>query len=178
MTQRRSMITIILLWLGWFIVLYGFQYLVNERLNIKRPDYAVSWTEQETIANANRGKDYLQEPFLNRQVAWDSEYYVGIAVGGYDDPQAGTVVNPETGQPVIKNYSFFPLYPYVMKAFMLPLKVFGLNPIATASLAGVVAALLGTLAGMLALWDIGRQSLDDSGALRAVFYLLIFPTGF
>jgi len=178
MTQRRSLITIILLWLGWFIVLYGFQYLVNERLNIKRPDYAVSWTEQETIANANRGKDYLLEPFLNRQVAWDAEYYVGIAVGGYDDPQAGTVVNPETGQPVIKNYSFFPLYPYVMKFFMLPLKVFGLNPIATASLAGVVVALLGTLAGMLALWDIGSDYLEDSGALRAVFYLLIFPTGF
>ena len=103
---------------------------------------------------------------------------MGIAVGGYDDPQAGTVVNPATGLPVIKNYSFFPLYPYVMKAFIFPLQIFGLNPIATGSLAGVVVALLGTLAGLFALYDLGRDYLDKSGGLRAVFYLLIFPTGF
>ncbi len=24
---------------------------------------------------------------MNNQVAWDSEYYLAIAVGGYDDPR-------------------------------------------------------------------------------------------
>jgi len=178
MSTKKSLIVITFIWLGWFLVLFAFQYLVSERLILKRPDYAVSWTEKETTIIANRGKIYLLEPFLNRQVAWDSEYYVGIAVGGYDDPEAGSVVNPATGLPVIKNYSFFPLYPYVMKAFMFPLQVFGLNPIATGSLAGVVVALLGTLAGLFALYDLGRDYLDESGGLRAIFYLLIFPTGF
>jgi hypothetical protein len=103
---------------------------------------------------------------------------VGIAVGGYDDPDAGAVVNPETGQEVIKNYSFFPFYPYVMRAFALPLKILGLNPIATVSLAGVIVAALGTLAGLLALWDLTRPYFEEADAYRAVFYALIFPTAF
>jgi Gpi18-like mannosyltransferase len=115
---------------------------------------------------------------LNRQVAWDSEYYVGIAVGGYADPEAGQVVNPATGQPVIKNYSFFPLYPYLMRGLAYPLSVLGLNPIATASLAGVVITLVGTLAGMVALWHLTQEHFGEDSAFRAVFYLLIFPTGF
>ncbi|MBN2148850.1 MAG: hypothetical protein JW726_15795 [Anaerolineales bacterium] len=178
MEHKITLRTLVFVWMGWFLVLYGFQWLVSERLQVKQPDYAVSWTGTETLPSSNRGKIYLLEPFLNRQVAWDSEYYLGIAVGGYDDPAAGKVNNPFTGQDVIKNYSFFPLYPYAMKVFMLPLGLFGLNPIATASLAGVVVALLGTLAGMIALWDLTRDYLEDQGALRAVFYMLIFPTGF
>ncbi len=176
--QTKTLRTLVFIWLGWFIVLYGFQWLVTTRLQIKRPDYAVVWTKTETAANSNKGKPYLLEPFMNRQVAWDAEYYVGIAVGGYDDPAAGRVTNPENGHAVIKNYSFFPFYPYVMKAFMLPLSLFGMNPIATATLAGVIIALLGTLAGMIALWDITRAYFDEESALRAIFYMLIFPTGF
>jgi len=158
--------------------LLAFQWLVTSRLDIKRPDHAVEWSEHETLPSSNRGKIYLLEPFLNRQVAWDSEYYVGIAVGGYDDPAAGAVRNPFSGQMVIKNYSFFPLYPYVMRAFMLPLGLLGMNPIATASLAGVIVALLGTLAGMFALKDLVQDYFNESDGLRAVFYMLIFPTGF
>jgi hypothetical protein len=103
---------------------------------------------------------------------------VGIAAGGYDDPKAGTAVNPWTGQKVIKNYSFFPFYPYIMRVFALPLKLFGLNPIAAASLAGVIVAGLGTLAGLFALWDMIRSYFDEEDAYRAVFYVLIFPTAF
>jgi len=111
-------------------------------------------------------------------VAWDSEYYVGIAVSGYDDPEAGTVINPNTGNKVIKNYSFFPFYPYVMRIFAWPLKLLGVNPLAAASFAGVVVAALGTLAGLLALWDMTRPYFEEEDAYRAVFYALIFPTAF
>jgi hypothetical protein len=104
---------------------------------------------------------------MNRQVAWDSEYYVGIAVGGYDDPSAGAIINPNTGNKVIKNYSFFPFYPYVMRIFL-----------AAASLAGVIVAALGTLAGLLALWDMTRPYFAAEDSDRAVFYALIFPTAF
>jgi hypothetical protein len=175
--STKSLRTLIFIWLGWFIVLFGFQWLVTTRLQVERPDRAVFWSATETNKNSNKGKIYLLEPFLNRQVAWDSEYYVGITVAGYNDPAAG-VAYPADRQPHIKNYSFFPFYPYLMKAFMFPLKLLGMDPIATASLAGVIVSLLGTLAGMIALYDMTRDHLEEEGALRAVFYMLIFPTAF
>jgi len=169
---------LLLLWVAWFAILYSFQWLVTTRLDVSRPDYAVVWSASETQPDSNKGKIYLEEPFLNRQVAWDSEYYLGIAVGGYDDPAAGRAQDPVTGINWPKNYSFFPVYPYLIKAFMLPLNFLGVTPIATAALAGVVVALLGTLAGMVALWDMSRVYFDENDALRAVFYLLIFPSAF
>src|SRR5690349_5366730 len=175
---KTTVYNIILLWLAWVIIILSFQWIVTTRLQIKHPDLAVVWTKTETLPSSNQGKIYLLEPFLNRQVAWDSEYYVGIAVGGYDDPQAGAVIDPKNGQKVIKNYSFFPFYPYVMHAVAVPLKLFGLNPIAAASLAGVIVATLGTLAGLLALWDMTHPYFEEEAAYRAVFYLLIFPTAF
>ncbi len=82
------------------------------------------------------------------------------------------------GQRVPLNYAFMPFYPYVMKAVVVPLKLLHLTPIATSTLAGVIVSVVGTLAGMLALYDLGREELDDQGAFRTVFYLLIFPAGF
>jgi hypothetical protein len=76
------------------------------------------------------------------------------------------------------SYAFFPFYPFMMRLFALPLHLFGMNPIATATLAGVVVSALGTLMGMLALYDLTRDSLCEEGALRAAFYLVIFPTAF
>jgi len=175
---KTTIYDIVLLWFTWVVVILSFQWIVTTRLEIKHPDLAVFWTQSQTRLSSNEGKIYLLEPFMNRQVAWDSEYYVGIAVGGYDDPEAGAVVNPKTGQKVIKNYSFFPFYPYVMRIFALPLKLFGLNPIAAASFAGVVLAALGTLAGLLALWDMTRPYFEEADASRAVFYAIIFPTAF
>jgi len=169
---------LILLWTAWFILLYGFQWLVTTRLQVKQPDEAVSWSANETMPHSNDGKIYLLEPFMNRQVAWDSEYYIGIAVGGYDDPEAGTARNPVTGLSVIKNYSFFPLYPYIMRALALPLSLFGLSTIGTATLAGSIVTLLGTLAGMFALWDLTKSLFDEESAWRTVFYMLIFPSAF
>ncbi|HJR80462.1 MAG TPA: mannosyltransferase family protein [Anaerolineales bacterium] len=177
--SRTTVFNIALLWLTWVIIILSFQWIVTTRLEIQHPDRAVSWTESQTRPDSNEGKIYLLEPFMNRQVAWDSEYYVGIAVGGYDDPEAGTVINPETGNKVIKNYSFFPFYPYVMRIFALPLKLLGLeNPLAAASLSGVIVSALGTLVGLLALWDLTRSHFEQEDAYRAVFYALIFPTSF
>ena len=175
---KTTVYNITLLWLAWVIILLSFQWIVTTRLEIQHPDLAVSWTKSQTRPSSNEGKIYLLEPFMNRQVAWDSEYYVGIAVGGYDDPKAGTVINPDTGNEVIKNYSFFPFYPYVIRIFALPFRLLGLNPLAAASLAGVIVAALGTLAGLLALWDMTRPYFEEEDACRAVFYLLIFPTAF
>ena len=73
---------------------------------------------------------------------------------------------------------FFPVYPNLFRVLAFLLSVFRLNPIATASIAGVLISLLGTLAGLLALWDMARGQLGEEGAWRAAFYLLVFPTSF
>jgi hypothetical protein len=53
-----------------------------------------------------------------------------------------------------------------------------MNPIATATLAGVLVSMLGTLAAMFALYELALPELGEDGALRSVFYLLIFPSSF
>jgi hypothetical protein len=168
---------IIFTWLAWALLLMGFQAWATARYEPQFPDRAQDWTiDYASASNYEAGQIYLIEPFLNDQVAWDSEYYLAIAVGGYDDPAVDIVGPPEIG--LTKSYAFFPFYPTLMRWLSHPLRVFGLNPIATAALAGVIISGLGTLAGMLALFDLARDSLGVDGALRATFYLIIFPTGF
>ena len=105
---------------------------------------------------------------VNDQVAWDSEYYLSIALGGYDDPYSphftpqGVITSPEGIQPtgidsntvVSSNYAFFPFYPLVIRILALPIRLFGLNPIAAATLAGILTSAIGTLGGMLALYEL------------------------
>jgi hypothetical protein len=114
---------------------------------------------------------------MNRQVSFDSEYYLSIAVAGYGD-EASHSMTTRGGQTLSLTYAFFPLYPFTVRAVAAPLSVLGMNPIATATLAGVIVSLLGTLVAMIALYDITRTELEDSGALRTAFYLLIFPSSF
>ncbi len=64
---------------------------------------------------------------------------------------AGIVYN---GESLSLNYAFFPFYPWVMWVFTQPLKLIGLNLIATATLAGVIVSALGALLAMLALYDL------------------------
>jgi len=180
MLKNRYLRIIFLMWLAWAIIVIGFQKLVEMRMQPDRPDYATDWTSNETNRNSQSDKIYLTEPFMNRQVSWDSEFYLSIATYGYDDPNIRLVtVRDENGQRDLSmNYAFFPLYPMVMGAVAAPLKLLGMEPIAASSLAGVFVALLGTLAGLIALYDLVRDELGDEGGLRAGFYLLIFPTGF
>ena len=76
------------------------------------------------------------------------------------------------------SYAFFPFYPLMIYIFSYPLQILGMNPIATATLAGVLVSALGALFGMLALYDLTRDSLGRTEPCRAAFYLMIFPTGF
>jgi len=185
---------IVLTWLAWCLIVIAFQAISHARIVPQMPDLAQEWTEDSTGEGYQEGHIYLTEPFMNNQVAWDSEYYLGIAVGGYDDPNVPhltptgiqTVVRDHVvsqsgsnfNERISLSYAFFPFYPMMIRFFSYPLQILGLNPIATATLAGVVVSALGALLGMLALYDITRDSLGEDGALRAVFYLIVFPTGF
>lgn len=184
------------IWLGWALIMVAYHVLVPARLTIQPPDYALEWTPNETRPGSQNGKIFLNEPFLNRHVSWDSEYYLAIAVAGYEAPtihrihaELGASSGPgywpfvipsnAQAQPGISlSYAFFPFYPLMIRLFAIPLSVFGLNQIATASLAGVTVSLLGTLAAMLALYEFAKDDLDEAGGLRAAFYLVIFPSGF
>lgn len=192
--MKKSTLTIIFIWLAWAIIVIAFQTLATMRIVPQFPDRAQEWTEESADwAGYQTGHIYLTEPFMNNQVAWDSEYYLAIALGGYDNPYSphltplGTVTGtPEKPIPpaddftksIALTYAFFPFYPWMIRLFMYPLQIFGLNAIATATLAGVIVSALGALLGMLALFDLTRDSLGEEGALRASFYLIIFPTGF
>jgi len=183
-TIGRHQKGILAIWALWAVIVISFQAISYERVRLVRPDYAVSWSSWETELGNNLFKDYLNEDFLNQQVAWDSEYYLGIAVGGYDDPIAGTATDPDTKREIPRNYSFFPFYPALISAVATPLSLIGLNAIATATLAGLIITLLGTLAGLFALDDLMRSRFKKSDredeaatslSTRAVTYLLIFP---
>jgi hypothetical protein len=139
----------------------------------------------------------LGERFLNGQVSWDSEFYLAIATGGYDNPGVRTIradlgsssanlgfwpfhvpANVASSHQLSLSYAFFPFYPLTIRFAALPLSAVGMNPIATATLAGELVSILGTLAAMLALYELARAELGDEGGLRAAFYLVIFPSGF
>lgn len=168
---------LILIWCLWALLILGFQGVVNARFQPELPDYATPWSHLYTMPDSNKIKVFLNEPVMNFQVAWDSQFYVGIAVGGYDDPGISREkLRDGTEMPL--SYAFFPFYPEVMAIVAAPLRLVGLNPIAAASLGGVIVSLLGTLLAMFSLYDLTYAELGEEGGLRAVFYMLIFPTGF
>ncbi|HEX7587624.1 MAG TPA: hypothetical protein VF478_04850, partial [Anaerolineae bacterium] len=181
---------IIIVWLAWAIILLGFQSLASARLQPQRPDLALDWLKTETLANSQNGKIYLVDPFMNDQVAWDSEFYLSIATVGYDDPAVRAIPPDYTwlrprfcvaGRDALcysLNYAFMPGYPYLTRWAAFPLKILPLTPIATSTLAGVIVSLLGTLGALFALYDLTRDELGQAGGLRTAFYLIIFPSGF
>ena len=190
----KSTRTIFFIWLAWAIIVIGFQAWATARIDPKYPDRAQEWTTEFTEEGYQAGHVYLLEPFMNNQVAWDSEYYLAIAIGGYDDPRSPHLTPTGVSTSVVDHsvvqsgssfsdrislsYAFFPFSPLMIRFFAFPLQVLGLNHIATATLAGVIVSALGALLAMLSIYDITRDSLGEEGGLRAAFYLIIFPTGF
>lgn len=189
---RAPLRWIVLIWLGWAAILLGYQAIAPGRFEPQRPDRATAWTEDETRADSHKGQPYILDPFLNAQVAWDSEYYISIALHGYDDPQMRAVApgsdlgaemaGPHGAHPgwTPASYAFFPAYPLAMRATAWPLKPLGLTPVATVTLAGVLVSLVGTLAAMIAIADLaaGEPEAQGGDGLRAAAYLLLWPASF
>jgi hypothetical protein len=181
--------TILLIWLGWALVMMAYQAYVIGRFNLQISDRSLYWTEFEVHPAYQNAYFYLNEPFLNEHVAWDSEYYLSIATGGYRDlfmraippdfTQSHPEVQPQVAQPswISMNYAFFPLYPWTMRILAYPLKALGVNPVAAIPISGVLVSMLGTLGAMFALYSMARESEEEMSGLRAAFYLLIFPAG-
>ena len=186
---RSPLRAVVLVWLGWAVLLLGYQAFVQARYDLVRPDRVLDWTASWTNADAAKRHPYLQGDVLKGHAAWDSEFYISIALHGYEDPAmraaspASTpdaeVAGAKQGHPtwVSLNHAFFPGYPFAMGLVAMPLKAFGLEPVSAATLAGVIVSLLGALGAMLAIADLARRD-DESAAgdpLRAAFYLAIWP---
>ena len=182
---------IVLIWIGWALVILAFQHWIGARLDLSGPDKVLFWTAAETTAGSQDDKPYLNDQFLNEQVAWDSEFYLSIATLGYDDLAVRGIPSDfawgfrqqfcRPGAEVectSLSYAFFPLYPWLTRIVTFPLRVLPLTSIAHSTLAAVIVSLLGALGAMLALYFMARDSLGEEGGLRAAFYLLIFPSGF
>src|SRR4051812_7675080 len=149
---RRGLLNVASMWLAWVIISVAFQELVPARLTVQPPDYALSWTPTETQPHSQDDKPYLNNPFLNTHVSWDSEFYLSIAATGYDDPRVRAIrvrpggwvpVGPRgatpplpdspNGRPLSLNYAFMPFSPIVMKAVAAPFTLAGMDPIAAAT---------------------------------------------
>jgi hypothetical protein len=189
---RAPLRWIVLLWLGWAAILLGYQAIAPGRFVPQRPDRAAAWLANETRADSHKRQPYILDPVLNTQVAWDSEYYISIALHGYQDPQMraiapGSDLGAETSgllgahpgwTPV--SYAFFPAYPLAMRAVAWLLEPMGLTPVATVTLAGVIVSLAGTLVAMIAIADLaaGVREAERGDGLRAAAYLLVWPASF
>lgn len=167
--------TIVLMWLAWSVIVIGYMQIAAARYAPSRPDEALTWSANETGRRSLEGKPYLLDPFLNTQVAWDSEFYLAIATVGYDDPDV-RAIDGENGERYSLSYAFFPFYPAVIRVVRAPFTLLGLTPIAASTAAGVLISLLGTLAALIALADLVRDELGEAGGVRTAFMLLIFPT--
>ncbi len=167
--------TVVLMGLFWAVALMGFQLLVSARYAPERPDRVLDWTAAESGAHSHDRQIYLLEPFLHELVAWDSEYYLSIALRGYDDPAVRSI--EAQGRRISLNHAFFPLYPAAIRVVAAPLSL-ALNRIAAATLAGVLVSVLGAVAGAAALFLLVRADFSEARAFRSAFYFLAFPSAF
>jgi hypothetical protein len=169
-----DVVKIVVLWAAWLAIICGFQIAVQARLQPAKPDYTLTWTQNETAdgfpaATGPGCRPYLADPNMNEHVAFDSEYYISIAIGGYDNPESPAYVSNGTrsinqGVPTCNdgmdgwtplNYAFMPAYPMAMRPFMAIESVLpftsDLTEAGRATLAGIIVSALGGLLAMLAL---------------------------
>lgn len=167
--------SVIILGITWGLIVVGFQWVVNNRFKHQAPDNALSWTASETSPESHKNRPYLLEPVMNNSVAWDSEYYLSIAIRGYDDSRVGSV--NDYGRFISKNHAFLPFYPLMIRILAFPFNLF-MNPIAAASLAGTIISVLGAIVAAIALFFLINENGEYKKTWKTVFYFLIFPTSF
>ncbi len=178
---------IFLTWLVWVCMMLVLVQCLRVRFTLAAPDKVLAWTAAETTPESQARRAYLNGTFLNGHVAWDSEYYLSIAIAGYRDPAMLAIPSDfSPGNRQVRelgekpswtplSFAFFPGYPSLIKVFMTPFVFIGMKELHAATLAGVLLSLGGTFAAMVALYRLGRDIFDRNTGMRASFYLLIAP---
>jgi hypothetical protein len=160
---------LVLLWAAWLVIICGFQIVVQARLQPERPDTVLSWTSNETGQQYLVCRPLLGDPAMNEHASFDSEYYISIATGGYNDPNASAYSRSGpfgfyAGVPSCSeapegwtslNYAFMPGYPTAMRAVIAVIErlpfTSDLTDIGRATLAGIIVSAIGGLLAMLGL---------------------------
>jgi hypothetical protein len=168
---------IIFLCIVCLLCIASFMLLVTYRYRALPPDDVFDWTGEFTDPARGVRQFYLNDPFLNALVAWDSQYYLSIAIGGYEDANA-RYLTVLSGEQMSGNYGFFPLYPLLMRPLGWLFDTLGMETIPAYTLAGLLISVVGAAVGCIALYEIARERRGRRFGMRAVFYLLIFPTSF
>jgi hypothetical protein len=135
-----------------------FQWAAWLRLDVVGPDTAYGWT-YEYSSNPPRTGIGLSH------VRWDSYHYLRLARLGYHDTQ---------------DAAYYPAYPVLMRIIALGI-VRPLRPqtieIEQYATGGLIISIVASLAATWAMFIFSKERLgDDMDALRATFYLLVFPT--
>lgn len=168
---------ILLLWFSWAIALTLFQSVVVARFERKPVDRVLPWTAGETGKEDTNIKARLVVPVFAERVAWDSEFYLSIAQYGYDDPAVRMVHQPGSGSWSL-NYAFMPGYPYTVRIVAAPFVALGARPVTATVVAALVVSLAGALLAALSLFDILLPGEGSTDAMRASWFMLIFPSAF
>jgi hypothetical protein len=180
---------VFLLWLGWAVLMLGYQDFVQARFQLQRPDTVMDWTASWTSAGSASRHPYLQSQTLKGHAAWDSEFYVSIALHGYEDPAMraaspqstpdAEIAAPKKTHPtwVSLNHAFFPGYPLAMGLIARPLAAAGFDPVDAANIGGVVVSLVSALFAMFAIADLalGQPDSEAGDGVRAAFFLAVWP---
>jgi Mannosyltransferase (PIG-V) len=174
----RPILVLVSIWLTWAVCLLAFQELVAARLEPERPDRVLGWTARHTTDDRFEAHPYLGGPTLNTHVSFDSEYYLSIALVGFDDDRVAGYEPAGGGPRVSANYAFGMLYPFTMRVVGSPMAWLGVDSLTAMTVAGVAISLAAALAAMVAIYRLARPQLGDDAGVRAGFYLLVFPTGF
>ncbi len=123
---------------------------------------AVAYFSTPILADSNvppyhiRPDNLLIDTFASR---WDTGFYLSIVDEGYSN----------TGDP-FPSTAFFPLMPILMRI------VRGIT--GDSLISGLLVANLSLAAASILLYRLAADEFDEDVALRAVWYLLIFPTSF
>ena len=176
--DRGVIRAIVGLWLVWAVALLAFQVVVAARFAPERPDTVLEWTAAETGLRRHGLKPVLQDQAWPGPTEWDSEFYLSIATAGYEDPLIRDHRAEDSGRPISLNHAFMPLYPMAMRVVAAPLGAVGIPPLAAASIAGVLVSVVSALFAMLAIARLALDQLGRDSAIRAGWYLVLFPTGF
>jgi hypothetical protein len=141
-----------LLLVGWF-----------SRYFPPSPDYPL----QDAVA---RGWHFSPYRLLDIWGRWDTGWYISIVRDGY--MLRGDLAQQQS------NVSFFPFYPYLVRAILWPVPVQWQSD-GVVLLAGVILSNLFLLGGLIFLYLLTVELTQTRNvAQRAVLYLLLFPTAF
>lgn len=145
--------------LVWALIVYGLAFWGWARVPLSAYDGAAYWIDKNFISHQAE----IEFRFIS---AWDAAWYLDIAGRGYayfDRAQS--------------NLNFYPLYPLAIRVLAFPFDNL-LPRISLLQLSGVVISFVSLFVSVWLLINLAAKEEGRLSGVRAVWYLLTFPTAF